>query len=103
MDCRHEKRLSVRVIVVYVSDDGECFVCGCELFNRASTLAQRKRVGLITQRSLDRDQQVLAMFTDPRIACFATSALRLPRIEYKQSKGQKDALCESRRSHIAKR
>ena len=57
----------------------------------------------ITQRSLDRDQQVLAMFTDPRIACFATSALRLPRIEYKQSGGQKDALLESRRSHIAKR
>ena len=28
----------------------------------SSTLAQRKRVGLITQRSLDRDQQVLSIF-----------------------------------------
>lgn len=30
----------------------------------ASTLAQRKRVGLITQRSLDRDQQVLSFCHD---------------------------------------
>ena len=34
-------------------------------------MAQRKRVGLITQRSLDRDKQVLSLSTDPlhRFSC----------------------------------
>lgn len=38
------------------------FVFGVFLNCFVSTLAQRKRVGLITQRSLDRDQQVLSSF-----------------------------------------
>jgi hypothetical protein len=39
--------------------------CVCVVCVGASTLAQRKRVGLITQRSLDRDQQVLIFMLTP--------------------------------------
>ncbi len=43
-------------VVVYVIE------CGVSV-REFSTLAQRKRVGLITQRSLDRNQQVLYFYS----------------------------------------
>ena len=59
----HIKRLCTsltREVVVFV-----CILCvNVMCATRASTLAQRKRVGLITQRSLDRDQQVLSLSAD---------------------------------------
>ena len=61
-----------RVVIVFV-----CILCvNVMCATRASTLAQRKRVGLITQRSLDRDQQVLSLSAD--LLCFCSRYWCIP-------------------------
>ena len=51
--------LSVCTWIYCIGKDIEGMCWNVRNTNHASTLAQRKRVGLITQRSLDRNQQVL--------------------------------------------